>query len=41
LGVGIAIGMALGTTFRRTEKHCPECATLHRAHEVNAKQLQS
>jgi len=41
LGVGIAIGMALGATFRRGDKQCPECAALHRAHEVNAKQLQS
>jgi uncharacterized membrane protein YgaE (UPF0421/DUF939 family) len=41
LGMGIAIGMALGATFRRQENQCPECATLHRAHRVNTKQLQS
>jgi uncharacterized membrane protein YoaK (UPF0700 family) len=46
LGIGIAIGMALGASFHRAEKECPECAALHRfhqdrAHEMNAKQLQS
>jgi hypothetical protein len=41
LGIGIAIGMALGASFHGKEKECPECAALHRAHEVNQKQLQS
>lgn len=41
LGIGIAIGMGLGASFRGTERECPECAALHRSHEVNQKQLQS
>ena len=41
LGIGVAIGMALGASVRRREKECPECAALHRAHEVNQKELQS
>ena len=34
LAVGVAIGMAIGMTFRRREPHCPECAAIHRAHEI-------
>jgi hypothetical protein len=41
LGIGIAIGMALGASVRRKQHECPECAALRRAHEVNARQLQS
>jgi hypothetical protein len=41
LGMGIAIGMVLGASVRRTEKECPECAALHRAHELNQKELQN
>jgi RsiW-degrading membrane proteinase PrsW (M82 family) len=35
LAVGVAIGMAIGTSFRRPEQNCPECAVIHRKHEVN------
>jgi uncharacterized membrane protein YgaE (UPF0421/DUF939 family) len=35
LGVGVAIGMVLGASFRRAELACPECAVIHRKHEVN------
>ena len=39
LGIGIAIGVVLGASFRRTEKVCPECAVIHRKHEVSGRQL--
>jgi hypothetical protein len=41
LAVGVAIGMVIGGSFRRKGIDCPACAEIHRAHEVNAKQLQS
>ena len=41
LGIGVAIGMALGASVRRRENECPECAALHRAHELNQKELQN
>jgi hypothetical protein len=34
LAVGVAIGMLLGATFRRKQTNCPECAQIHRAHEL-------
>jgi hypothetical protein len=36
LALGVAIGMALGAAFRRREKetNCPQCAQIHRAHEM-------
>ncbi|HKH98427.1 MAG TPA: hypothetical protein VJ999_04905 [Candidatus Sulfotelmatobacter sp.] len=34
LAIGVAIGVALGATFRRKGTGCPECAQLHRAHEL-------
>jgi len=34
LAIGLAIGMALGATFQRKEVNCPECAQLHRVHEM-------
>jgi hypothetical protein len=34
LAVGVAIGMLLGVTFRRKQTNCPECAQIHRAHEL-------
>ncbi len=34
LAIGVAIGMVLGASFRRKETECPECAQIHRAHEV-------
>jgi hypothetical protein len=41
LGVGIAIGMVLGATFRRAEARCPECAVIHQKHEARSGQAQS
>lgn len=34
LAVGLAIGMALGASFQRKETGCPECAALHRTHQI-------
>jgi hypothetical protein len=34
LGIGVAIGVALGIALGRKETDCPECAEMHRAHEV-------
>jgi len=34
LAVGIAIGVAIGASLRRNETSCPECAAIHRAHEL-------
>jgi hypothetical protein len=34
LAIGIAIGMAIGATLRGKQTECPECAAIHRAHEV-------
>ena len=34
LAIGVAIGMLLGASFRRKETNCPECAAMHRAHEM-------
>jgi uncharacterized membrane protein YfcA len=34
LAVGVAIGMVLGARFRRKETDCPQCAQIHRAHEL-------
>jgi hypothetical protein len=34
LAVGVAIGVLLGATFRRKQTNCPECAQIHRAHEL-------
>ena len=39
LAIGVAIGMALGATFRRKETECPECAEMHRVHEMKNKQV--
>jgi hypothetical protein len=40
LGIGVAIGMAIGGTFRRSrEAECPECAEIHRAHEMRSPQV--
>ena len=41
LGIGVAIGMVLGATVRRVEKECPECAAIHKKHEVRTGQLES
>ena len=34
LAIGVAIGMVLGVSMRRKEPVCPECAAMHRAHEL-------
>ncbi len=34
LAIGIVIGMLLGASFRRSQQACPECAALHRVHEL-------
>ncbi len=34
LAIGVAIGMLLGATLRRKQSECPECAQIHRAHEL-------
>ena len=34
LALGVGIGMALGATLRRKEPICPECAQIHRVHEM-------
>jgi uncharacterized membrane protein YgaE (UPF0421/DUF939 family) len=34
LAVGVAIGVAIGATFRRSQPDCPQCAAVHRAHEL-------
>jgi uncharacterized membrane protein YgaE (UPF0421/DUF939 family) len=34
LALGVVIGVLIGTSFRRKEVTCPECAQIHRAHEM-------
>ena len=34
LAIGVAIGVLLGASFRRKEPGCPQCAQLHRAHQL-------
>jgi len=34
LAVGVVIGMLLGASFRRKQEQCPQCAQIHRAHEL-------
>ena len=34
LGIGVAIGLALGMVLGRKETACPECAEMHRSHEM-------
>ena len=34
LAIGVAIGMVLGVSARRKEPVCPECAAMHRVHEI-------
>jgi len=37
LAIGVAIGVAIGATFRRRQSDCPQCAAIHRAHELSQK----
>jgi uncharacterized membrane protein YgaE (UPF0421/DUF939 family) len=39
LGIGIAIEMVLGASFRRAEHPCPECAVIHQKHETKNRGL--
>ena len=34
LAVGVAIGIAIGASFRSKETLCPQCAQIHRVHEL-------
>jgi uncharacterized membrane protein YgaE (UPF0421/DUF939 family) len=34
LAVGVAIGVLIGASLRRKEVTCPECAQIHRVHEM-------
>ena len=34
LAIGVAIGVLLGATFSRKQAACPECAQMHRAHDL-------
>jgi lipoprotein signal peptidase len=34
IAIGVVIGLALGVMFRRKETQCPQCAQIHRAHEL-------
>jgi hypothetical protein len=34
LAVGVAIGVAVGVSLRSKAAECPECAAIHRTHEV-------
>jgi hypothetical protein len=31
---GVAIGVLIGASFRRKQADCPQCAKIHRAHEL-------
>ena len=34
LVIGVAIGVLIGASFRRKSADCPQCAQIHRAHEL-------
>jgi uncharacterized membrane protein YoaK (UPF0700 family) len=34
LAIGVAIGLAIGASFRPRQTECPQCAQIHRAHEL-------
>jgi len=34
IAIGVAIGIVIGASSRRKAVECPECAELHRAHEL-------
>ena len=34
LAIGVVIGMLIGASFRRKPADCPQCAQVHRAHEL-------
>ena len=41
LAIGVAIGVAIGASFRSKETGCPECAQIHRAHEMRNERQQA
>jgi hypothetical protein len=41
LALGVAIGMVIGASFRRKEAPCPECAQIHRVHELRNQRQQA
>ena len=34
LAIGVAIGLAIGLWSRRRAQECPECAAIHRTHDL-------
>jgi len=34
LAIGLAVGIVIGALSRRKTTECPECAEIHRAHEL-------
>jgi hypothetical protein len=34
LALGVAIGIVIGASFRHKETLCPQCAQIHRVHEL-------
>ena len=34
LVIGVAIGVLIGASFRGKPTHCPQCAQIHRTHEL-------
>ncbi len=34
LAIGVVIGVLIGASFRRKQTICPECAQIHRIHEM-------
>ncbi|MGA2856091.1 MAG: hypothetical protein ABSE40_04440 [Candidatus Sulfotelmatobacter sp.] len=34
IAIGVAIGIVIGASSRRKAAECPECAQIHRAHEL-------
>ncbi len=34
LVIGVAIGVLIGASFRGKPKNCPQCAQIHRSHEL-------
>jgi hypothetical protein len=34
LAIGLALGIVVGMSLRRKTTECPDCAAVHRAHEI-------